>query len=73
MYWSTNLKLDESERYGGRCMQAAKNASDERLAWFLKGASAAMEALKFMEYGKDEENFLNLVTYAFEDGVSLDD
>lgn len=73
MYWSANIKLDESERYGGRCEIAAKKANDERLKWFLLGSAAAMESLKFMEYGKDEESFLSYVTQSFEDNVRLEE
>lgn len=69
MYWSSNIKKDEVERFGGRCRQAARKAESDgnkELSWFLLGAHAAMESLLFMEYGNDEEAFLSHVTYKFE-------
>lgn len=65
MYWSINIKQDEAERCGGRCTIAAKSTDDKELAVFLKGAAAAMEALRAMEYGKDEESFLSYVTFVY--------
>lgn len=66
MYWSINIKQDEAERCGGRCTIAAKKTDDSELATFLNGAAAAMEALRSMEYGKDEESFLNYVTFIYQ-------
>ena len=69
MYWSSNIKRDEVERFGGRCRQAARIAQDKGetdAAQWLMGAWAAMDALLMMDYGEDEESFLSRVTMAFE-------
>lgn len=61
MYWSTNIKRDEVERYRGRCLQASKLA-DGDLQVYIQGAAAAMEALLLMDYGNDEEAFISKVS-----------
>lgn len=69
MYWSSNIKKEEVQRFGGRCRQAARKAEKDgkkELSWFLLGAHAAMESLLFMEYNNGEEEFLSHVTYKFD-------
>ena len=69
MYWSSNIKREEVERFGGRCRQAARIAQDkgdDKAAQWLMGAWAAMDALLMMDYGEDEEAFLSRVSMAFE-------
>ena len=52
-------------RCAGRLLQEAKLTDDAQLAQFLIGGASAIYTLSDLEYGDNEEAFLNKVTADF--------
>lgn len=53
------------QRCAGRLLEAAKLTDDVQLSQYLIGGAAAIYTLTDMEYGDNEETFLNKVTADF--------